>query len=200
MFVQIMIGEAQDTGGLRQRLDTWVQELAPGATGWLGATAGVSTQGPFCTVVRFESEEAARANSERPEQDAWWKETEPMYSGPVTFLDSSDVTVFGGGGSDDAGFAQLMRARCSDRGRLEELEAEVEGDFRQWRPDFIGGLRVWEPDGTVTAVDYFTSEEEARRGEQSAPPEGLADKFAEWQAILHDPDWYDIPDPWLLSP
>lgn len=200
MFVQLFCGDPADADGLRRQFDGWKLDLAPGATGWLGATAGVSAQGPFCAVVRFESEATARANSDRPEQGEWWKVTEARFSGPVTFVDSSDVAVVDGGGSDDAGFVQLMRARCSDRARLEALEDEAADLFRRWRPDFIGGLRIWEPDRTVTAVDYFTSAEEARAGESSEPPAGLAEKFAEWQSLLADTSWYDLTEPWLLGP
>lgn len=200
MFVQLIFGDLADVDGLRRQLETWERELAPGATGWLGATAGVSTQGPFCNVVRFDSEASARANSDRPEQGEWWKATESLFSGPVTFVDSSDVRTLDEGGSDDAGFVQLMRARCPDRTRFEQVEGEASDLFQQWRPDFIGSLRVWEPDGMVTAVDYFTSEEEARAGEASEPPPGLGEKFGEWQSLLSDVTWYDLSDPWLMSP
>jgi hypothetical protein len=200
VFVQLFFGEPADADGLARQWHAWTRDLAPGATGWLGSTGGVSQQGSFCGAARFESEASARANSDRPEQGEWWKATDAMFSGPVTFVDSSDVTVVHGGGSDDAGFVQLMRATCSDRARLEALEAEVEDLFQQWRPDFIGGLRVWEPGGTLTGVDYFTSVEEARAGEASAPPPGLAEKFGEWQGLLSEVSWYDITDPWCASP
>lgn len=200
MFVQLMFGEPADADVLRRRWEAWRLELAPGAPGWLGLTAGLSTQGPFCNVVRFESEEDARANADRPEQGDWWAETERAFAGPVTFVDSADVHLVDGGGSDAAGFVQIMRARCSDRERLEALEDEVGDLWREWRPDFIGGVRVWTPDSAVTAVDYFTSEEEARAGEASEPPADLVARFEEWQSLLSDTSWYDLPAPWLLSP
>lgn len=75
MFVQVIQGQVSDAGQVRAALDRWVQELAPSASGWLGSTTGVTDDGRFVALARFESEEAARRNSDRPEQDKWWAET-----------------------------------------------------------------------------------------------------------------------------
>jgi predicted RNA polymerase sigma factor len=75
VFVQVIQGQVSDAGQVRAALDRWARELAPGATGWLGSTAGVTQDGRFIALARFESEEAARRNSDRPEQDQWWTET-----------------------------------------------------------------------------------------------------------------------------
>lgn len=201
--MQLIFGtpsEAADADGLRRQVERWARELVPGAPGWVGLVAGVARQGSFCSAVRFESEGDARTNSERPEQGDWCQATEGLLAGPATFVDSSDVAVIGDAGSVDAGFVQLMRARCADRERCEALEAELTPLFQEWRPDFLGGLRVWETDGTVTAVDSFTTEEEARAGEASEPPPGLGERFGEWQSLLADTQWYDIADPWHHHP
>lgn len=202
MFVQIMMGNVEDTDLLRRQMDAWMRDLAPGAQGWLGVTSGQSKQGPYVTVVRFESEEAARANSERPAQGEWWKETEAAYDGPVTFIDSSDVDLFLGGGSDDAGFVQIMRARVSDRKRFGEVEEQLESTvpLSDVRPEIIGGVTAWGPDGRMTAVNYFTSEEEAREGEAKEPPAEVAELLQEWQGMMSDVEWFDVPDPDLRSP
>jgi len=68
MFVQVIRGQATDPQELRGALDTWSEQLAPGAMGWLGSTAGVTDDGQFVGIARFESEDAARRNSDRPEQ------------------------------------------------------------------------------------------------------------------------------------
>jgi hypothetical protein len=93
MFVQVIQGQVSDAGKVRAALDRWAQELAPGSTGWLGTTAGVTEDGRFIALARFASEEAARRNSDRPEQDRWWAETAKLFTGEATFKDSSDVTV-----------------------------------------------------------------------------------------------------------
>ena len=57
-------------------MDQWVAELGPTADGWLGSTAGITDEGWFVGLARFDSESAARRNSERPEQGAWWSRLE----------------------------------------------------------------------------------------------------------------------------
>ena len=81
MFVQIIQGKTSDPDGLQAAIDRWIQELAPGAIGWLGITGGTTEDGRTIAVVRFESEEAARRNSERSEQDQWWAETAKLFDG-----------------------------------------------------------------------------------------------------------------------
>ena len=70
MFVQVIEGRVQDAAALRAAIDDWFQQVAPGATGWLGSTGGVTEDGRAIALVRFESEQAARENSDRPEQDS----------------------------------------------------------------------------------------------------------------------------------
>src|SRR5437763_1325988 len=72
MFVQVIQGQVSDAARVRGQLDKWAEEVAPGAVGWLGSTAGVTDDGMLIALARFESEEAARRNSDRPEQAAWW--------------------------------------------------------------------------------------------------------------------------------
>src|SRR5829696_9998205 len=106
MFVQVIQGRTSDAEQLRAALDGWVRELAPGALGWLGSTGGVTQDGRFIALARFESEEAARRNSDRPEQDRWWSETARLFSSEPTFKDSSDVIPDVVGDPDAAGFVQ----------------------------------------------------------------------------------------------
>jgi hypothetical protein len=80
------------------------RELVPGFIGWQGTTAGVTEDDRFIALARFTSEEAARRNSDRPEQDRWWSETAELFTSKATFNDSSDVTV----DPDEAGFVQVI--------------------------------------------------------------------------------------------
>jgi hypothetical protein len=66
VFVQVIQGQVADAEQLRAAMDRWAQELALGAIGWLGTTAGVTEDGRFIALARFTSEEAARRNSDRP--------------------------------------------------------------------------------------------------------------------------------------
>lgn len=194
MFVQFIEGQVSDPSALRERLDRWRDDLAAGS-GWAGTTAGVTDDGTAFVAARFESAEAARANSDRPEQSDWWAETERLFDGPVAFEDHEDAVTFRAGGSDDAGFVQVIRGDVNDvEAARDAFLEEVPDDDR---PDVIGGLVGIAPDGTYTTVVYFTSEAEAREGESE---EG--DDFAEQMDALHDtpPRFLDLRDPWFWSP
>jgi hypothetical protein len=66
MFVQVIQGQVSDAARVRAQLDQWVEQVAPGAVGWLGSTSGVTDDGTLIALARFESAEAARRNSDRP--------------------------------------------------------------------------------------------------------------------------------------
>lgn len=197
MFVQIIEGTASDPEGVARQGERWQQELRPGAAGYLGATSGVAPDGRAITIVRFDSEGAARANSERPEQGAWWSETEKCYSGPVTFTESSDVVEFLGGGSNDAGFVQVMKVHDVNRAEVERLDKEFEKVAPSARPDLIGGLRIWTGPGSYVEAAYFTSEAEARAAEQAGPPPELEDLMGEFGELTGNTEFIDLPNPQL---
>jgi hypothetical protein len=196
MFVQIIEGQVADREGLRRQMDQWQKDLRPGAKGFLGSTSGVTEDGKGIAFARFESAAAAKANSDRPEQGKWWAETEKCYSGPVTFSESEDVDEFLGGGSNDAGFVQVMRG-AADRDQLHALDAGFEKVASSWRPDLIGGLRVWTGPDRYTDASYFTSEAEAREGEKKEPPPELAQQAAEFEKVMANVEFFDLKDPWL---
>ena len=173
VFVQVIQGQVTDAGTVRAAFDRWAQELAPGATGWLGSTAGVTEDGRFIALARFESEQAARANSDRPEQDRWWAETAKLFTGEASFKDSSDVTVDVTGDPDAAGFVQVMQGRGSDPERARELMSQDSSAWAAFRPDVVGSVAVGHEGGAYTMAMYFTSEAEAREGERKEPPPEL---------------------------
>jgi hypothetical protein len=142
MFVQVIRGRVSSPEQVHAALDRWSGQLAAGAEGWLGSTAGVTGDGRFVALARFESEQAARRNSDRPEQGQWWKETSKLFTGEVTFRDSSDVTVDVHGDPDQAGFVQVMLGHASDLGRARELMAQNPDDWTALRPDVIGSVTV----------------------------------------------------------
>jgi len=87
MFMQVIQGRVAGSAEPRTAMDRWVQDLAPGGEGWLGSTAGVTDDGTAVATARFESEEAARRNSDRPGQGEWWAETAKLFTGEVAFGD-----------------------------------------------------------------------------------------------------------------
>ena len=197
MFVQVIHGRARDAERLRRQAQKWLDELKPGADGFLGTTGGVSDDGTAVIVARFGSEEAARANSDRPEQDAWWKETSQLFDGEVHFHDSTDVELMREGGSDEAGFVQVIHGRTTDPDRVREMEAEQATDVEARRPDVIGGVTAWHEGGLFTSLVYFTSEEEARRGESSMSNETDGSGEAAWASLFEDVTYIDLRDPWM---
>ncbi|HEU0212882.1 MAG TPA: hypothetical protein VFR13_02270 [Jiangellaceae bacterium] len=202
MFVQVIQGQVSDAAAVRAAFDGWIQDLAPGADGWLGSTAGVTEDGRFIAVARFESEEAARRNSNRPEQDAWWSETAKLFTGEATFTDSTDVAVdVTGGDPDDAGFVQVIQGRSSDPARAQELMGQDSTAWAEFRPDIIGSVGVGHAGGAYTTVVYFTSEEAAREGERKEMPPALQAQMDEMNALnVGTPDFFDLREPWLYSP
>jgi hypothetical protein len=201
MFVQVIQGNVSDAERVRAAFDRWIQEVAPGAVGWLGSTGGVTEDGRFVALARFESEEAARRNSERPEQDRWWAETSNLFTGEVTFRDSTDVTVDVTGDPDQAGFVQVMQGRGSDPDRAKELMAQDSDKWAEFRPDVIGSVAVGHEGGAYTMAMYFTSEAAAREGERKEMPPELAAQMEEMNKLsIGEPEFFDLKRPWIHSP
>lgn len=196
MFIQTIQGRCTRHDELRAVLDRWPEELAPGADGWLGGTYGFTDDDQFIAVVRFEDRDAAMRNSERPEQGAWAEQMMACFDGPVEFHDSDDVTLLFDGGSDDAGFVQVIRGRTDDPERLRRLIASDPLELRRMRPDIIGATLALEPDGTFTETVAFTDETSARSGEgQEPPPEVRADL----EHALQGATFHDLRHPWFSS-
>ncbi len=199
MFIQVITGKVKDREGLRRQVDRWESEVRPGATGFLGGTSGITEDGRLVVLARFESAEAAQRNSERPEQSAWWAETEKVIEAPE-FRDSVDIITTLGGGSDEAGFVQVMRGRVVDADKarqLRERHTEVEAFMRKHRPDVLGDVVVVHADGTYTDAVYFTSKADARAGEaKDMPPEAMGD-LGELMAAIEVDEYLDLEEPWL---
>jgi hypothetical protein len=195
MFVQIIRATTSDGEGLHRQLERWMSELRPGAGGFLGSTGGVTDDGDAFIAARFESEDAARANSDRPEQGAWWAETERLFDGPVTFVESGDVDVQVEP-SNEAGFVQVIESTALDAQRVKQINAEVGPAMTESRPEIIGAVSVWSGD-QVCDIAYFTSEEAARAGERQELPQAHRKMFEEWQSLITDARFLDIKEPWL---
>lgn len=197
MFIQVVQGKVADRAGLEAAMTKWNEELAPGATGYLGSTGGFTDDDMFVVLARFESEEAARRNSDRPEQGAWWAETARCFSGEVTFLDCPNTSTWLAGGSDDAGFVQIMEGHSANRERMLEQMERFGDRIKESRPELIGAtVANYGTDGWVEAV-YFTSEAEAREHEQVALPDDIA--AAMMAEMPTDVTYLDLHQPMLVS-
>ena len=200
MFVQVIRGEVSDPEQMHSALDQWAEQVAPGAVGWLGSTAGVTDDGRFVALARFESEEAARRNSDRPDQTQWWTETSKLFTGDVTFRDSGDIVADVSGDPDAAGFVQVMQGRGSDPERARELMAQNPDEWAAFRPDVVGSVAIGHEGGGYTMATYFTSEQAARDGERKEPPPQLKAQMEEMGKLsVGEPEFFDIRHPWLYS-
>lgn len=201
MFVQVIQGRVADGDALRAARERWLSELAPGATGWLGSTGGITADGTFVLVVRFGSEDEARANSHRPEQSAWWAETVKCFDGEPTFDDCIEVDVDQAGDLGQAGFVQVMRGQVSDPGRARELMRADPQEWQAFRPDILGMVTAYHDGGRYTGVGYFTSEEEARAGERKEPPAEMRAAMEQLaEVFVGETTYLDLVDPWLDAP
>ncbi|GGU20033.1 hypothetical protein [Nocardioides albus] len=195
MFIQMIQGPCTRQDDAHQLLDEWRRDLAPSATGWLGGTYGFTDDGQLIGVVRFESREAAMANSDRPEQGEWAAKMAEVMDGPMEFHDCDDVTMLLDGGSDDAGFVQIIRGRVDDPSRLKAMMADTT-QMHEARPDILGGTLAIEEDGSFVETIAFTSEADARKGEQVEPP---ADVRRELDYAMKGATFYDLHRPWFES-
>ena len=199
MFIQIIQGTCTDEAGLHGQLDAWQESMASTTEGWLGGTYGLTDDGEFVGVVRFDSREAAARSSSRPEQDAWWRETSRCFDGEVTFHDCDDAVMFLDGGSDDAGFVQVIQGRVSDPDRFRSFMSQPMDMLHENRPEVIGGTVAIDADGTFTQTVAFRTEADAREGERKEmPPEAAAEMERE-MAMMQDVSYKDLHHPWFAS-
>ena len=197
MFIQVMQGRTSDAAGLRRQMDRWNDELRGGAQGFLGTTAGVTDDGRFIALARFESADAARGNSERPEQGTWWEETSKYFDGAVEFHDCTETETLLRGGSNDAGFVQVMVGRTARRQELAALEQQMLAELGSLRPELIGGIRAWDGEDFFEAA-YFTDEAAAREGESGELPEDVSEAFEQFNELAGDLEYLDLREPWLF--
>jgi hypothetical protein len=200
MFAQVIRGKVSDPAAVRTGMDRWVSDLAPTAIGWLGSTAGVSDDGDLFVLARFDSEESAKSNSDKPEQDRWFADMSKLFDGDPTFQDSTNVTIDTAGDPDSAGFVQVMSGQVTDPLRAQQLMAD-QPDMRDLRPDILGSVMVGGDDGKWTMVIYFTSEADAREGEKKEMPAEMAAAMQEMESIaVGQTEYLDLKNPWLDSP
>ena len=197
MFIQVIQGKTSRAEELRAFGEKMRAERGEAPPGWLGSTFGVTDMGDFFGVVRFESREAAAANSGRPETDAFAKELASFMDGEVTFFDSDHTETFLDGGSDEAKFVQVIR------GKADPALWQKMGDMsqlREMRPEIIGGTVAIKDDGSFVETVAFTDEATARKGESEMtadPPPEVAEAL---QQLMDGAEFYDLREPMFSSP
>ena len=199
MFTQVISGKITDEAAVAALMQRWTTDLARGASGWLSSTSGATADGDYIVFACFESAEAARRNSDRPEQGEWWAEVEKWFAEPPTFADYDDVLTLRGGVSPRAGFVQAMLGSVSDVERERELSRAFVSLDTDMRPDLLGGIVGVRDDGQFAQAMYFSSEAEARVGEQSEVPEEMAQSFAEEQQLITEIRYLDLTGPTIYT-
>src|SRR6266853_1653471 len=82
MFVQVIRGRVSSPELVHAALDRWSGQLAAGAEGWLGSTAGVTGDGRFVALGRASDLERARELLAQNPDD--WTAFRPDVIGSVT--------------------------------------------------------------------------------------------------------------------
>jgi len=196
MFVQIIQGKVKDADLLARQSERWVAEIKPGVKGYLGSTTGVTPDGRAITIARFESADAAATNSDNALQTAWWNETSKAYDGEPTFIDCTDVDTMFGGGSNDAGFVQVIQGRATDQAAMRKEMGSMETSLRSARPDILGMTIAWHGDsGDFTQVVYFRSEAETRKAETATENDEMRQRYQ--GMFAGPPSFYDLRTPLL---
>ena len=197
MFIQIIQGQVHAAGRApRAGATAGADELGPGADGWLGGTYGFTDDDLFVGGRPLRVDARPRcATPSGPSRPAWAEQMMALFDGPVEFHDCDDVTLLMDGGSDDAGFVQVIRGKVDD-------PAPAQGDadrrhrpmLHEMRPEILGATLAIEPDGTFTETVAFTDEASARSGERQEPP---ADDARELEYAMQGATFYDLHHPWF---
>jgi hypothetical protein len=201
MFIQIIQGRATNPPGIRRDLGRWHRQLAADADGWLGSTTGITEDGWSITVVHFASEAQARRNRDRPEQREWWRDAS-QHLARVVAHDAPKVHIYRDGGSDQAGFVQVIQGHTDDMERMVSLGRDQDDVLAREAPHILGVTVAEHADrpGDFTQILYFTSEQDARSYDQDPAieeDEPAQEKRRSLMTSLHS---FDLRDPQMLSP
>jgi hypothetical protein len=201
MFIRIIQGRATNPPGIRRDLGRWQRQLAADADGWLGSTAGITQDGWSITVVHFASEAHARRNSDRPEQREWWRDAS-QHLARVTVHEAPKVHTYRDGGSDQAGFVQVIQGHTDDLATMAGLGRDREKILAQQAPYILGMAVAEHADrpGDFTQIVYFTSEQDARRFAQEPPAAADEPVLAQLRSLMTSARCFDLRDPQMLSP
>jgi hypothetical protein len=201
MFIQVIQGRATNPPGIRRDLGRWQRQLAADADGWLGSTAGITEDGWSITVVRFASEAQARRNRDRPEHREWWRDAS-QHLARIAVHDAPKVHTHRDGGSDQAGFVQVIQGHTEDMERMVSLRRDQEEVLTPGAPHVLGMTVAEHADrpGDFTQTVYYTSEQDARRLEQKRSAEADEPARRELLDLMTDLRSFDLRDPQMLSP
>ena len=117
----------------------------------------------------------------------------------MTFHDCDNAMMFLGGGSDDAGFVQIIQGRITDPDAFRHFMEQPMDALHEARPEIIGGTIAMEADGWFTQTVAFRSEDEARAGEAKELPAEMREQMEEEMSSMQDVKYLDLHHPWFAS-
>src|SRR5262245_23900412 len=189
MLLQVIHGRVPDRAAMRAQHERWLADIGSNTPGWLGSTAGITEDDRFICLSRFSSVEALARLSARSDHREWWASTERLFLGPVVATEFVDAVLMLEGGSDGAGFVQVVQGRTTDPERLRSLEKELLRVLPDGRSDIIGGLAAVGPAGRFVRVLYFSSEELARAGEHGEQLPEIEEIMFEMRELTGEPTY-----------
>jgi hypothetical protein len=198
VFVHVIEADAGARESLREQWARWAEDVAPGADGWLGSTAGIADDGRFIGSLRFASAEGARRNRQRQEYEVWWRDLCDLLDGEVTVRDCADVGQIAQGASEDAGYVVIVQGRATDLKDVIQRMAETQESVISDRPILLGGYVVAHEDGEgFTEILYFRTEEEAE--ETGSKVDAEISNLESMSGYVTDLQRLKLRDPWLHS-
>ena len=180
---------------MQMLVDDWCTRMAD-EPGWLGGTYGFTDSGRFLGIVRYESRAAWTECCSAADAGMWWAAAEEVFDAMPEIHESEDVTMMFDGGSDDAGFVQVMRGQVGNPDKLRRIltDQDMTSMLHQARPEILGATLMMEDDGSFTETIAFTDEDSARRGESMEMPAEVA---ADLQEAMAEVAYYDLHKPWF---
>ena len=198
MFIQIIQGKCTRQDELRALAENWRDEIGPNADGWLGGTYGFTDDDRFVGVVRFESRDGCEELSRGEEAAIWWAAAETCFDGSCKIHESEDVSMMLDGGSDSAGFVQVMCGKVGDADKLRHMmtDTQMTSMLHEARPEIIGSTLAIEPDGSFVETVSFTDEATARKGEQMDMPAEVTEDLG---SAMAEVEYLDLHHPWFAT-
>ena len=195
MFIQMVQGACDQQDDMRMLVDDWCTEVAD-QPGWLGGTYGFTEDDHFVGVVRWDSKASCDDYCTREGAAWWWAAASELLHSKAEIHQSEDVTLMLQGGSDDAGFVQIMKGKVGDADLLRRIstDQEMTAMLHQARPDIIGSTLLIEDDGSFVETISFTDEAAARAGEKQEMP---AEAAADMEHAMQDVHYIDLHHPWF---
>jgi len=197
MFVQMVQGDCARHAAMRTLVEDWCTDIAD-QHGWLGGTYGFTDDGRFVGIARFTNAETCIAAAQRPGAAAFWAEAIELLDGPLEIHQSDDVTLMFDGGSDEAGFIQVLTGQLRDPAQMRYLLADQDmtAMLHATRPEILGATLAIGQDGTFTETVAFTDEALARQGETVRMPEQVRRTLDD---AVGQVEYLDLRNPWFAT-